>query len=157
MKPQFEIIAEIGLQHDGSVKLAELLIDQCRDAEAGAVKVQFFTARDLSGRTKNGWSALKRYALSAEEVLYLSRYARRRHLKFGVSFFGTDGFKNLQPRLKHLDFVKIPATLSFNAALCGLIDCATWRKGLGAAQPRVIASVYDAVWHGTHSETYRQQ
>ncbi len=93
------IIAEVGVNHNGSLTLARKLIDVAKNAGADAVKFQTFIAEELV--TKNGAMAayqkrntgkresqlemLKRLELSAKDFTELASYAKKR----GIIFIST--------------------------------------------------------------------
>ena len=47
MRSQLKIIAEIGVNHNGSLKLAKKLIDEAKKCGAHAVKFQTFIAENF--------------------------------------------------------------------------------------------------------------
>jgi N,N'-diacetyllegionaminate synthase len=87
------IIAEIGVNHDGSVDRALQLVDLAADCGADAVKLQVFRAETLlhrscrlaeyqeqSGVAHDPAEMLKKYELSAEALLAVSDRIRKRSL-----------------------------------------------------------------------------
>lgn len=98
MKKVF-IIAEIGVNHGGSMKLARKLIDEAVKAGCDAVKFQSFRAKNLvtkdapkakyqiknSSVPESQYEMLKRLEMSPTEHLMLMRYSRKK----GVEFMST--------------------------------------------------------------------
>lgn len=80
------IIAEIGINHGGSVEIAELLIRCARRSGADAVKFQGFTPNVLEppGRRRD---FLKSVHLTSQRLARLRDYACRCGLGFGLSVF----------------------------------------------------------------------
>lgn len=110
------IIAEIGLHHGGSVDVAKQLISCARTAGADMVKFQYFTKHDLAGRPANtGWSALKKYAMTAAQLAELCGFAEKIGLLPGCSVFGVDSYeKSLKKLVKMVHFFKVPAPQTEN-------------------------------------------
>lgn len=96
------IVAEAGMNHNGSVRLAKKLIDLAKDAGADAVKFQMFSAdklvtktaakatyqKKVSGETQ--YEMLKKLELSKSEFRTLKRHADKRGIIFLVSPFDED-------------------------------------------------------------------
>jgi len=115
------IIAEAGINHNGSINLAKKLIDVASEAEADAVKFQTFKAKNLS--TKNSEKAnyqkkttkqsdtqfhmLKKLELSKETHIELINYCKKKKIKFLSSPFDHDSI-NLLNELG-LEIFKIPS------------------------------------------------
>ncbi len=90
------IIAEAGVNHNGSIHFARRLIDEARKAGADAVKFQAFHSEDLvtkatpqavyQRRDRTGdstqWTMLKKLELNESEQKELSLHARRRGIEF---------------------------------------------------------------------------
>ena len=103
------IIAEAGVNHNGSLDLAKKLVDVASDANADYVKFQTFKADDIATKdsqkseyqksnTKNDesqYSMLKNLELSTEDHLKLMDYCKLKNIKFLSSAFD----------LKSLDFL----------------------------------------------------
>jgi N,N'-diacetyllegionaminate synthase len=97
-KPVF-IIAEAGVNHNGSLALAKKLIDAAKNTGADAVKFQTFNAEEVvtakgsmasyqkrnTGKTESQLTMLKRLELTDKEFATLSAYAKKR----GIIFFST--------------------------------------------------------------------
>jgi N,N'-diacetyllegionaminate synthase len=115
-----QIIAEIGIHHQGDFQQAKRLIESAHEARANAVKLQYFTEADLEYRKDDSWHKLQRYYLGESEHRQLRDIARQLGMKYGVSFFGTYGFRQWS---SDIDFVKIPSPQSRdNADLCELVQ-----------------------------------
>ena len=115
------IIAEAGINHNGSIVLAKKLIDVASEAEADAVKFQTFKAKNLT--TKNSdkanyqkksteqsdsqFNMLKKLELSKEMHIELINYCKKKKIKFLSSPFDHDSI-NLLNELG-LDIFKIPS------------------------------------------------
>jgi len=95
------IVAEVGVNHNGSVNMAKKLIDAAKDAGADAVKFQAFKTEKLvtkyaekpryqketTGSTKSQYDLLKGLELKDEEIEELYRYAKERGIIFLSSAF----------------------------------------------------------------------
>ncbi len=90
------IIAEAGVNHNGSIYLAKKLVDAAVEAEADAVKFQTFQAGKLvtksaekaeyqkqtTGSEENQYEMLKRLELSCEDHIQLSDYCKQKGIMF---------------------------------------------------------------------------
>lgn len=95
------IIAEAGINHDGSLEKAKRLIDAAAEAKATCVKFQAFRTEHVSSKytvsssymiegSKKGESAYelsKRLEFNAEALAELQRYARQVGIPWIASFF----------------------------------------------------------------------
>ena len=88
------IIAEIGVNHNGSIKLAKKLIDKAKQAGADAVKFQSFLAENLASKNtpkvnyqKKGtnkkethFKMLEKLELSRKSTLEIFNYCKKKKL-----------------------------------------------------------------------------
>jgi len=115
------IIAEAGVNHNGSLRIAKKLIDVASQAEADAVKFQTFNSKKLvvnnlekamyqKYSTKQSGSQLdmlKKLEMSKETHLELIKYSKTKNIKFLSSPFDKDS-TNLLHSLR-LKIFKIPS------------------------------------------------
>jgi N-acetylneuraminate synthase len=115
------IIAEAGVNHNGSIKLGCELIDIAKDAGADAVKFQSFLAKylvskkadkaeyqkRLTKKTESHYEMIKRLELSLKDHKILIEHAKKRKIKFLSSPFDEES-ANLLKKLK-IDMLKIPS------------------------------------------------
>jgi len=123
------IIAEAGVNHNGSMALAYELIDSAAKAGADAVKFQAFTASKLvskfapkagyqkeagpAGETQ--WQMLEKLQLNESQLQELSTYCRAQNIEFLCSPFDLDSIDVLS-RLQ-VSWLKIPSGEITNAPL----------------------------------------
>lgn len=116
------IIAEVGVNHNGSLKMAEELIKVAKDSGANAVKFQTFKAENLVTKNArqaeyqiqnmNGASSqfemLKKLELSFEEFEHLQAFCKMQDIEFLSTPFDADSADFLIDRLG-MSSVKIPS------------------------------------------------
>jgi N,N'-diacetyllegionaminate synthase len=115
------IIAEAGVNHNGSIDLAKKLIDVASSAGADAVKFQSFKAENLTTRYANKanyqknltdqnesqFDMLKKLELSKEMHLELINYSKTKDIKFLSSPFDHESIDLLNNL--NLEIFKIPS------------------------------------------------
>ena len=99
------IIAEIGNNHEGNLKLAKTLIKLASKAKVDAVKFQTFVTEDfINKKEKKRFRKLKKFELSKEQFLELKSYAHSKKLKFISTPLDISSAKFL---IKNSDIVKV--------------------------------------------------
>ena len=115
------IIAEAGVNHNGSVKTAKKMIDSAKLAGADAVKFQTFEAENLvtksaskagyqkisTGKKQSQYGMIKKLELNADAYKKLMQYCGKKGIAFISSPFDLKSI-NLLERLK-LEVYKIPS------------------------------------------------
>ena len=88
------IIAEIGVNHNGNLKIAKKLIDHAKKADADAVKFQTYNVDDLvlkntkvakyqkKSGIKNQYKLLKKYQFSQEQFKTIKSYCVKKKIHF---------------------------------------------------------------------------
>ena len=119
-KPVY-IIAEIGINHNGSLENCYKLIDAAAKAGCNAAKFQFFIARNLYPRSAGSlewrdgkgkysydiYKAAEAFELSKTWIAEIIEYCRIRKIDFLSSVSDTDGVRYLVR--KGMDRIKIPS------------------------------------------------
>ena len=120
-KNKVKIIAEDGVNHNGSIKLAKKLVDCASKMGADYVKFQTFEADDLATEsapkayyqkinTRKGetqYQMLKRLELSKKDHVILKKYCKKRKINFLSSCFSISSFNFLHKI--GLKTIKIPS------------------------------------------------
>ena len=117
---KIKVIAEIGVNHNGSFIRAKKLIDKAKLSGADVVKFQYFKTDNLAvknlkltpyqkknSRFKNQYDMLKKYELKDSEFIKLSNYCKKKKILFSLSFFShldLDIIKKCK-----IDYIKIPS------------------------------------------------
>ena len=127
------IIAEIGINHNGSEKKAKNLIKIAYSAGADAVKFQTYITSNIVVKNsklanyqrknsffKNQFELLKKNQLSQSSFIKLKKYADKLGIKFISSPFDLDSAKFLIKKLK-TGIIKIPSGEITNAPLLNYI------------------------------------
>ena len=121
-KNKVYIIAEIGVNHNGSISLAKKMILAAKKSGADAVKFQNFTANSLTTKnakkapyqlrnTKNSQSQyrmLKNLELELPQYFILKKFAKKNKIDFFTSIFDKESIFFLRNKLKQ-KVIKIPS------------------------------------------------
>lgn len=130
MKNRVYIIAEAGVNHNGSIEMAKKLVDAAAEAGADAVKFQTFKADKLvskaaakadyqianTGVQESQYEMIKRLELSEEAHEILIKHCQTRGIEFLSTPFDIDSLKLLIQHFK-LPRVKMPSGEITNAPL----------------------------------------
>ena len=140
-----QIIAEIGINHKGNIKLVKKLIKASKESGADAVKFQyrknvenFFTNSLEMGSTLIK-DELNNINLSDQEYVDAFNYARDLELSVGISFFRSADVRHLCKTFS-FDFLKIPSAECTNIELIELVQqkCKIVMLSLGGVSGRDI-------------------
>jgi|TARA_B110000438_G_C15816306_1_gene652114 sialic acid synthase SpsE len=113
-QPAF-VIAEVGLNHNGSVSQCAKLIDQAKIAGADAVKLQVSDPEESYANYTTSYKLFKKYSLKENEILNLKKYADKKKIIF---FFTAGDFKSLDLVKKFkMPAIKISSGLMTNIPL----------------------------------------
>tara|TARA_B100000579_G_scaffold297673_1_gene247726 strand:+ start:26887 stop:28719 length:1833 start_codon:yes stop_codon:yes gene_type:complete len=112
-----KIIAEIGINHEGSIDIARLLIESAYKAGCDAIKFQYrnLTRAYTSASAKeigDGLlqSEINRCYLTPEEIIILANESKNEfHLKAGISFFTSEDILDFGDSISIFDFFKVPS------------------------------------------------
>ena len=117
-----KVIAEIGINHKSSVKIAEKLIDAAHSSGCWAVKFQYRDLKGFYSSTKEIGDELVSEQLSKtyldmNQIQKLTAYAKNKNLKVGISFFTKKDFNKILKSTIDFDFYKIPSAEFSNSEL----------------------------------------
>lgn len=94
---KIEIIAEIGQNHNGNIKLAKKLIHCAKENGADVAKFQVFDTDKLFGKKNNPWYEYNlRSQLSRKDVLELAKECKRADIEFMASVFDIERIEWLE-------------------------------------------------------------
>lgn len=124
------IIAEIGVNHNGSLEIAKSLIDVATEAGVDAVKFQTFKAAKImlphapkaayqtknSGITETQYEMVKRLELNQQMHFFLQEHCVNKHIQFLSTPFDLESLNFLVHTL-HLPIIKIASGEITNALL----------------------------------------
>jgi N-acetylneuraminate synthase/N,N'-diacetyllegionaminate synthase len=142
-EPTF-IVAEIGVNHNGSVHMARKLIDAAKDAGADSVKFQSFKTerivtkyaekavyqKETTDPKKSQYSMLKKLELGDAEIKELHRYAQKRNILFLSSAFDEES-------VDLLDSLDVPA---FKVASGELTNLPLLRHMANKKRPMILST-----------------
>ena len=118
-----QIIAEIGINHDGDLKKARKLIESSYQSGAHAIKFQY---RNLNNAYSDNAKEIgdemlskeiNRNYLSPDQLIDLSAYATKLGLEVGISFFDKKDIQDFGNQIEIFDFFKIPSVELTNSDL----------------------------------------
>lgn len=114
------IIAEIGVNHNGSFEKAKKIIDTANKSGADIIKFQFFRAKNIATtnlklaqyqkkntKYKNQFDMLKKLELSNKEIINLTKYCKKKNKEVCVSFFSHEDLDIIK-KCK-IDYLKVPS------------------------------------------------
>ncbi len=87
MKKKINVIAEIGINHDGSFNKAKRLINLAKKSGADSVKFQLFEPKDLYLPVSKNFKGVSKFKLMESEILKLRLYAKINKIKFICTAF----------------------------------------------------------------------
>ena len=103
-----KIIAEIGVNHNGSIELAKKLIEGAKSSGADIVKFQYFKAEELvtknaktanyqkvNAKIKNQYELLKNLEISMENLKQIKSFCDNLSIEFLCTSFSEEGLKQL--------------------------------------------------------------
>jgi len=119
MKKKTVIIAEIGPNHNGSLKIAKNLIREAKKSGADYVKFQTFITEEIivknaekasyqkknSKKNENQYLMLKNLELDFKSFVILKRYAKKQRIKFLTTCFDSKSLKFVKKF--NMDYYKI--------------------------------------------------
>lgn len=123
MKNEIKLIAEIGVNHNGSIRRAKKMILLAKKAKCDFVKFQLFNAENLvkkeaslanyqkknSLNSKTQYGMLKKLELNQDKITKIKNFCDKKKIKFLCTAFDLDGLKFLNESLK-MKFIKISST-----------------------------------------------
>tara|TARA_Y100000589_G_scaffold130187_1_gene123870 strand:+ start:447 stop:2273 length:1827 start_codon:yes stop_codon:yes gene_type:complete len=136
------LIAEIGINHDGEIKKAIELIKYSHKSGANAIKFQYRNLKRCysdSLREEIGDQMIKseiiRNFLNPDQIIQLLKFAKKLDLKVGISFFNHEDINDFN-NILDFDFFKVPSVellnfkliyklLSFNKEVLISTGCST--------------------------------
>ncbi len=120
---RIKVIAEIGINHDGSIEKAKKLINGASDSDVDAVKFQYRNLENVYSETDREigdeilLAEIKKNYLSPEAIINLTDYAKSKGLEVGISFFDESDILDFGKNIGEFSFFKIPSVELTNTSL----------------------------------------
>ena len=105
------IIAEIGINHNGSLKIAKKLVDKAKDSDADFIKIQNYLPALIvtknnpkaqyqknNNKNENMQSMLRKYHFNFSKTSKLLKYCKKKKIKFLSSPFDEVSFDYLKKK-----------------------------------------------------------
>ena len=89
------IVAEIGSNWEGNYTKAKKIIQECKKANADAVKFQMWKAEDLYDKSHPNWNEIKKSELSFQMAKKLKKFSDKQKIEFFCSAFYPEAVKFL--------------------------------------------------------------
>lgn len=123
------IIAEIGINHNGSSSSARILIESAYQAGVNGVKFQYrnldsayaSTAREIGDEILQ--TEIKRCYLKPEVLVELCLFAQSKRMTCGISFFNHNDMNDFGESISQFDFFKVPSAELMNEDLIATLLC----------------------------------
>ena len=81
LKKQIVLVAEVGVNHEGSVTRAKKIISDAKKGGADAVKLQVFTPdKYLSSNNKEGLKRINKFFLSKKKIIELINFCKKKKI-----------------------------------------------------------------------------
>ncbi len=117
-----KVIAELGINHESSEKVAKELIEKAHKSNCWAIKFQYRNLQRFYGSTNEIGDELihdqlKNTHLSLSSIKSLTEFAHKKGLKVGISFFTLKDFDEIIQKNIEFDFFKIPSAEFLNTNL----------------------------------------
>lgn len=115
------IIAEAGINHNGSMKIAKKMVDKAVQSQVDAIKFQTFKANDLASKESPYYKIFKKCELETSEFEEIADYTRSQGITFCSTPFSQDAvdilhklkvpvFKISSGDLTHIPLISYTAT-----------------------------------------------
>ena len=122
------VIAEIGINHNGSVKNAREMIHEAAKSNVHAIKFQYRNLENAYAYSSHEIgddivkSEITRNFISPNHILELAEEAKRLKLWAGCSFFDTEDCEDFGSSINYFDFFKIPSVELLNFPLTAYLS-----------------------------------
>lgn len=90
------IVAEIGSNWEGSLVIAKKIIQECKKADADAIKFQMWRAKDLYSPTHPQWNIIKKSELTFDKAKNIKKMADDVGIEFMCSAFYPEAVQFLE-------------------------------------------------------------
>ena len=90
------IVAEIGSNWEGSLVIAKKIIQECKKADADAIKFQMWRAKDLYSPTHPQWNVIKKSELTLDKAKKIKKIADDVGIEFMCSAFYPEAVQFLE-------------------------------------------------------------